>query len=168
LGEYFQYITRDGAEEVPLEKEAHHARTYMEIQTIRFGHRINVHFGAIPVGVGDILVPRLILQPIIENAYNHSLEKKVKDGQLSVEMSLSPVELIIAIQDNGNDLTDEKIEQLQMILHDGAIQESTGMINVHRRLKIKYGEAGGLRLNRGIQGGLKVEIFIPITKRLIT
>lgn len=163
LGEYFQYITRDGAEEVPLAKEVHHARIYMEIQTIRFAHRIKTHFGVLPEGEADMKVPRLILQPIIENAYNHSLEKKPKDGWLSVEIFISSVELVIAVEDNGEGLSDEKLEELRMILrtHGGMNGESTGMINVHRRLQIKYGERGGLRLTKGEHGGLKVEIVIP-------
>ncbi|MDI4647450.1 sensor histidine kinase [Cohnella hashimotonis] len=166
LGEYFQFITRDGTDEVPLEMEAHHARTYMEIQSIRFANRVEAHFGDLPIGAAAIQVPRLIMQPIIENAYKHSLELKSKNGWMNVEFSLRPDELIIAIEDNGHEFTAEKLERLKQVLraNDG-FAESTGMINVHRRLKIKFGEAAGLRLSEGARGGLKVEIIIPIGER---
>ncbi|WP_123039604.1 sensor histidine kinase [Cohnella candidum] len=162
LGEYFQYITRDAADEVPFEREAHHARTYMEIQSIRFGHRIETHFDELPEGSDKLAVPRLILQPIIENAYNHSLEKMTRNGRLEVRIGLGPDVLLISVEDNGDQLTQEKLEELQLALrvHDD-VRESTGMLNVHRRLRIKYGEESGLRLSIGELGGLKVAIVIP-------
>ncbi|QJD82794.1 sensor histidine kinase [Cohnella herbarum] len=163
LGEYFQFITRDGADEVPLGKEAHHARTYMEIQIIRFSRRIEANFGKVPEGLENMLVPRLILQPIIENAYNHSLEKRPKDGWLNVEMDVYGDHLVISVEDNGQELTPDKLEEMRNKLQSqDEPGESTGMLNVHRRLKIKYGESGGLRLGAGERGGLKVEIVIPI------
>jgi len=163
LGEYFQFITRDGAEEVSLEKEIHHARTYTEIQTIRFSPRIEASFGNIPEGFENILVPRLILQPIIENAYNHSLEKRSKGGWLNVEMDVYGELLVITVEDNGQQLTPDKLEEMRNRLQSyDEPAESTGMLNVHRRLKIKYGETGGLRLSTGERGGLKVEIVIPL------
>ncbi|WP_391573762.1 sensor histidine kinase [Cohnella sp.] len=163
LGEYFQFITRDGAEEVSLEKEIHHARTYTEIQTIRFSPRIEANFGDLPEGLENRLVPRLILQPIIENAYNHSLEKKSKGGWLNVEMDVYGEHLVITVEDNGQQLTPDKLEEMRNRLQSyDEPAESTGMLNVHRRLKIKYGETGGLRLSTGERGGLKVEIVIPL------
>ncbi len=163
LGEYFQFITRDGAEEVSLEKEIHHARTYTEIQTIRFSPRIEANFGDLPEGLENRLVPRLILQPIIENAYNHSLEKRSKGGWLNVEMDVYGEHLVITVEDNGQQLTPDKLEEMRNRLQSyDEPAESTGMLNVHRRLKIKYGETGGLRLSTGERGGLKVEIVIPL------
>jgi len=163
LGEYFQFITRDGAEEVSLEKEAHHARTYTEIQIIRFSRRIEANFGKVPEGLENMPMPRLILQPIIENAYNHSLEKRPKDGWLNVEMDVYGDRLVISVEDNGQELTPDKLEELRSKLQSqDEPAESTGMLNVHRRLKIKYGESGGLQLSIGKRGGLKVDIVIPI------
>ncbi len=163
LGEYFQFITRDGAEEVSLEKEIHHARTYTEIQTIRFSPRIEANFGDLPEGLENRLVPRLILQPIIENAYNHSLEKRSKGGWLNVEMDVYGEHLVITVEDNGQQLTPDKLEEMRNRLQSyDEPAESTGMLSVHRRLKIKYGETGGLRLSTGERGGLKVEIVIPL------
>ncbi|MBB3114498.1 two-component system sensor histidine kinase YesM [Paenibacillus phyllosphaerae] len=163
LGEYFQYITRDGSDEVPLEKEAHHARTYTDIQTIRFGHRIETRFDDVPPEAVQLGVPRLILQPIIENAYHHALEKKTKEGWLHVSFAYSPQRVVISVEDNGDDWTAEKLESLRLTLRaDDGHGERTGMINVHRRLRIKYGEQAGISLALGERGGLRVDIEIPI------
>lgn len=75
LGEYFRFITRNGTDHVPMKEEVHHSRIYTEIQQLRFSRRIKVDFGEVPPEMQQIQVPRLVIQPIIENAYEHSLEK---------------------------------------------------------------------------------------------
>jgi len=89
LGDYFEFITRDGAEEVALQSEVSHAQSYTEIQAIRFSNRIQVRFAELPKAAEAIMVPRLILQPIIENAFVHSLEKRAKGGLLEVDFTLT-------------------------------------------------------------------------------
>lgn len=162
LGDYFQYMTRDAADEVPLEKEAGHARTYLEIQSIRFAGRIETSFGELPPGAGALPVPRLLLQPIIENAFNHALEKMPRGGWLQVDIGLTQKALRIVVEDNGPEMTPAKLDELRLALRtQDDVRESTGMINVHRRLQIKYGDEAGLRLDIGARGGLRVEIVIP-------
>ncbi|TLS48781.1 HAMP domain-containing protein [Paenibacillus antri] len=162
LGEYFQYITRDGMDEVPYEAEAAHAKTYMDIQSIRFEDRIQAAFEPLPEGAGAVLVPRLVLQPIIENAYKHALEKKESDARLVVVTELIDDVLRVKVIDNGDRMTPELAEELQAMLDrsDDAI-ETTGLVNVHRRLRIKYGENAGLRLRPAEPQGLSVEMRIP-------
>ncbi|RAP74584.1 two-component sensor histidine kinase [Paenibacillus montanisoli] len=161
LGEYFQYITRDGSDEVPLANEIHHARTYAEIQSIRFSERIMVEFEEVPEELRDFPVPRLIVQPIIENAYNHGLENKRRGGLITVEFSRKPGAIEISITDNGDNMDEEKVRELQTSLLDKAQPtEHTGLLNVHRRIIIKYG-GGGLTLGLGEERGLKVTMTIP-------
>jgi len=163
LGEYFQYITRDGMDEVPFEAEAAHAKTYMDIQSIRFEDRIHAEFEPLPEGAGAVLVPRLVLQPIIENAYKHALEKKESDARLVVATTVEDGALRVGVEDNGEQMTAERLEALRTLLErTGEPMETTGLVNVHRRLRIKYGERGGLRLQAGQRHGLRVEIIIPL------
>jgi len=162
LGEYFQYITRDGADEAPFEAEAAHAKTYMDIQSIRFEDRILAEFEPVPEEARHIPVPRLVLQPIIENAYKHALEKKESDARLVVETRVADGVLVVRVEDNGERLTPEQVDALQAMLErTGDAVETTGLVNVHRRLRIKYGERAGLRLRPAEPQGLCVEIIIP-------
>lgn len=165
LGEYFQYITRDRADEVPLENEVRHAITYTDIQSIRFSNRIRVDFGDLPAEAALIEVPRLILQPIIENAYHHGLEEKRKDGWVRIRFCIEPDRIVISVEDNGETLTKEKLAELRAYLaNPDQSAESTGLLNVHRRIQIKYGLAGGLTLSFGVEGGLNVDMVIPLEK----
>lgn len=162
LGEYFQFITRDDVEEVTLASEAAHSRSYTEIQSIRFSNRITVRFAAVPKEAEQILVPRLILQPIIENAFVHSLEKRAEGGILEVDFRVTDTELLIRVEDSGG-IEDEKIVRLQALLNGQQdVTVTTGMINVHRRLQIKFGGSAGLHLSKGALGGLKIIIAISL------
>jgi len=165
LGDYFQFITRDGMDEIPLEMEVKYARTYTEIQSFRFGSRIRSEFGELPPGLDNCLVPRLILQPLIENAYNYGLENKMKDGWIVVGFRQEPGTLVVSVEDNGEELDEGKLQDLRQRLLDPDKQtESTGLINVHRRIQIKFGQGSGLVLSRGQSGGLLAELRLPITK----
>ncbi|MGG4143122.1 histidine kinase [Paenibacillus algorifonticola] len=163
LGEYFRFITRNGEDNVLLAEETRHSRMYTEIQKLRFSRRIRVEFDDLPKEMENIRVPRLIIQPIIENAYEHSLEKMTEDGLLRVAFELDQTEARIIVVNNGNRLSDTEIEALQKRLDSTTESyEMTGMMNIHRRIILTYGRNSGLLLSRGELNSLKVVIRIKL------
>lgn len=163
LGRYFQFITRNAVDEVTLLKEVEHARVYTEIQAVRFSNRIQVAFETLPEEVSEIMVPRLILQPIIENAFEHGLGMKISNGILSVRFEIVQGKLFIITENNGDVLDDKKMEILQSKLIDNRDEntEITALSNIHQRLRLKFGPEYGLNIKRGGMGGLRVIISIP-------
>ncbi len=163
LGEYFQYIARHQSDEVPLELEVKHTETYAKIQNIRFDDRIAIRIEPLPPEAAHLIVPKLILQPIVENAYKHGLENKREDGILVMSYNYKRGDrLTIAIEDNGSRMTDGEVERLNISLYERDMEvEGTGLTNVHRRLRLLYGEDCGIRLSVSEYGGLKVELDIP-------
>ncbi|MCI3922863.1 histidine kinase [Paenibacillus sp. TRM 82003] len=161
LGEYFRFITRNGQDEVALSSEIRHSRMYTEIQKLRFSRRIRVQFDELPVEIEKLKVPRLIVQPIIENAYEHCLEKMTEEGLLRVKFETGASEARIVVEDNGSELSDEEIAAMQRRLERPAeSHEMTGLMNIHRRILLTYGEGSGLFLSRSEWNGLKVVIRI--------
>ncbi|MBB6730179.1 sensor histidine kinase [Cohnella zeiphila] len=164
LGEYFEYITRDGMEDVPLGSEVKHARTYAEIQSFRFAGRIRVEFGDPPESAADLPVPRLILQPLIENCYNHGLTDKGKGGWIRVTFERRDRAVLICVEDNGGEMDAAKLLDMQtLLLEREQPPERCGLVNIHRRLRIQYGEPGGMTLEIGEEKGLKVTMILPET-----
>ncbi|MNO75009.1 Sensor histidine kinase YehU [compost metagenome] len=159
LGVYFQFITRSHAEEVPLADEVRHARVYTDIQSTRFAGRNRVEFGELPPQAEQIPVPRLILQPIIENAFNHGLEQRPADGILRVYFQHTADELFMIVEDNGSELSEEQLADLNRSF-SGNDMETTGLVNIHLRIKLKFGGGSGLLLERSELGGLKATIRI--------
>ncbi|WP_424767988.1 sensor histidine kinase [Paenibacillus sp. sgz302251] len=163
LGEYFQFVTRNSSDEVTLKQEVHHARMYTKIQELRFSRRLKVRFDELPVELERVMVPRLIVQPIIENAFEHSLEKMAQDGIIEVRFERSEEWACIVIEDNGDRLTDEGLRRISSaIAHEDEKLETTGIVNIHRRIVITFGEGSGLQAARGELGGLKVSIRVPL------
>ncbi len=161
LGDYYQFLTRNTSDEVTLAKEVNHARTYCEIQALRFSNRITIDFGELPEEYADMQVPRLILQPIIENAFVHGLEMKEEGGRLFVGFTAEGAFLRISIQDNGGMMTDEEILEMnrKMERYDNNT-ETTSMLNIHRRIRLRFGDRCGLTFARGGEGGLEVTLIL--------
>ncbi|WP_147275075.1 sensor histidine kinase [Paenibacillus prosopidis] len=162
LSEYFQFITRTSEDDIQLEQEVNHARAYVEIQSMRFKKQLSIQFAELPEVCGSLIVPRLILQPVLENAFQHGLEHKTSDGYLQIRFEIMNEQFMISVEDNGERITDDKLDELRTKLdRNDAEIETTGILNVHRRLRLKFGEFGGLSLSRSHLGGLRVDIRIP-------
>lgn len=157
IGEYFHFITRDGEDEIPLALEVKHSRTYVDMQTVCYGDRIQVRFDS---DVPELSVPRLVLQPIIENAYKHALGNMRTEGELWVHFEKNEESLSFYVEDNGSAVTDEEIDRLNTRLQrsEGRLEETTGLVNVHRRIQLRYGAEYGITMARSALGGLKVRI----------
>lgn len=164
LGEYFRFITRDKEDFVLLSEEVKHSRIYADIQELRFSRRIRVKFDELPKEMERIKVPRLIIQPIIENAYEHGLEKKSEMGLLHVTFKTLNQAISIIIEDNSETLNNGQLKELQFRLKNvGEANEMTGMMNIHRRLQLIFGDRSGLYLERSELKGLKVTIYIELS-----
>lgn len=160
IGNYFRYITRNARNSVPLREEVAHARSYCEIQRIRF-ENIEISFENIPEGYADFIVPRLILQPLIENAYLHGLEDKEDAGILKVRFYAEKDGLFIEVEDDGGGISKEQLEKLRRDMQENEGLETTAIINIHRRLKLFFGEEAGISLAQNEHNGLQVTIFMP-------
>jgi two-component system sensor histidine kinase YesM len=163
LGQYFMYITRDSSDEVSLEAEISHALNYAEIQNLRFSRRIQTVTSDIPASCSVIQVPRLILQPLLENAYQHGLKSKMNEGIVSFTVTEREDHILIVVEDNGDEFGEAELDRIQRSLKASKlIKETTGLVNVHLRLQLRFGESYGLLVSHGSLGGMRVDIMIPI------
>lgn len=167
LGSYFKFITRNRQEEIPLTREIEHARIYAEIQAMRFSRRIRIEFDETPASCSDIIVPRLILQPLLENAFEHGLRSVESNGLLRVSFRINENAqsteggIDIVVEDNGTCQDEDMIRNLQdRIRNPEDHEEVTALANIHKRLQLKFGKSSGLSISIGDLGGMKVVITI--------
>lgn len=160
LASYYQFITKSGSGEIEFEKELRHALDYCIIQKIRFSNRFSFCAPELIDDAKQLLVPRLIIQPVIENAFEHAFEH-MEEGILHIDVSYVNKNLLITIEDNGDQLKDARLFELQNKLkYPEKEVEKTGIFNVCSRLKLRYGDESGLYVSRSSLGGLKVEMKI--------
>ncbi|GLX70581.1 sensor histidine kinase [Paenibacillus glycanilyticus] len=161
LGEYFKYVTKN-ADSVPLEQEIKFCRSYAAIQGIRFDDHVRVEFGEVPQAFGKLQVPKLFLQPLVENAYQHGLEDQTEAGLVRITFEEFATRAEITVEDNGV-LTDEKLSHIVALLTDADYSsESEGLRNVQMRIRLSFGEGAELKADRGILGGLRLTMTIPL------
>ncbi|MGV2884304.1 histidine kinase [Paenibacillus taichungensis] len=166
LGQYFRYMSRDSHSEVSLGEEVDHALVYASIQKIRFGSRVQLQLEELSREYRDIAIPRVIIQPIVENVFEHALAKRSQGGILKLSYQVEHDKLSIRIEDDGDQLTDEVLSSLQESFQESANQrhgneEITGLMNVNQRLRIKFGAGYGLCAQRSELGGLCMILNIP-------
>lgn len=163
LGDYFQYVTRNDQDEVPLRFEYEHALSYVAIQDIRFSHRITTSFDPIPEEVAALKVPRLILQPLIENAYKHGFNETLEGGRLDIEWRISKLEVIVTVEDNGKGMNEDALMRLRRNLtHEAEGADISGLTNVHRRLQLRYGERARIAFGSDEGRGFTASLHIPL------
>lgn len=128
-------------EKVTLENEVSIVQDYFRIQRTRFSERIQF-VTKIDETCLDIEVPRLTLQPLVENAFIHGIEEREEGGVISIQIEQTPESVIIEVSDDGEGIEKEKIEALlsQTKVRDDHVGHSTGigLTNVIRRLQLFY------------------------------
>ncbi|MBB6734759.1 sensor histidine kinase [Cohnella zeiphila] len=158
LSDYYRYSTRVESQVVKLEEELKNAVDYLSIHRMRM-KRIRFEIDV----SSDMLtldVPRLILQPIVENALLHGIEALEGEGVITITGSRADNWNSLAVDDNGGTMTEKRLQSMQNLLADpiGEHSESCGLRNVHRRLQLRYGEESGLKLSINASLGLRVEL----------
>jgi two-component system sensor histidine kinase YesM len=178
LGNMLRY-NLNGRKMVKLEDEVNQIRDYVDIMSLRFEGKFTVRYDIEQESLEN-LIPKFILQPLIENAIHHGLQDKQYDGLLGLEISCRKGILRIAIQDNGKGMTCEVLDLLNSKLTlsqdmSGWLQSdpsagsrpSLGIFNVHFRLKLQYGEGYEMNIDSREGVGTNIVLCINLQKEII-
>jgi hypothetical protein len=150
LGDILRAALRDGEEqEIPLADELRLAERYLEIERARFEDRLAVRIEADP-GLGDGLVPRFVLQPLLENAVRHGIEPRPAGGCITLRAAREGATLAIEVVDSGGERTQPR-----------AHGTGVGLANTRARLRHLYGAAGRLELEAAAGGATVARIVLP-------
>lgn len=146
-----------------IEKEIDHVKNYCLIQAARYGNKFQVTY-QIEDEILDCNIPKLTLQPIVENAIMHGLKGKTNGGLIAIKGGIVQDNVVLTVSDNGAGMTDEQIE---MAFGKGQPSNKDkhvgiGIQNVHHRICLNYGENYGLRISSKPGEGSAFEIWLPI------
>lgn len=152
-------LDRDGRTQIPLSEELGYVDAYLYIIRERLGGNLRVT-KEIPDEMAAQLIPRLILQPIVENAVEHDITAS-RGGRLTLRARQEAGEIILEVEHDGT-MTDkdrENIRQLTSAEYTGSGR--VGLRNVYRRLKLLYGDAGGLTIEEAAPGTILARLHFP-------
>lgn len=158
LSDVFRNALNRGSEMVTVRQEVEHLRSYLLIQKNRFGERIRVSIQVDPE-LEDCRVQKLILQPLVENAFVHGLEKKVGGGRIWVKIQKEELAMLYTVEDDG---VGTNAEEINRCLKDEKQSENVfALKNIDERLRMKYGNDYGIRFRSRENAGTRVEVRIP-------
>ncbi len=163
LGKYYQFITyKSGMDEVSLAEEVEHSVAYLSIQQIRFEDQLTYTVEVDPA-LGDIPVPRLILQPLVENVIVHALETRPENISMTIHAQRVENVLELSVEDDGPGANEQAIRKLlqDLELEHEHPASSFALWNIHWRIRYKYGPDYGIVIRHPKYGGFHITIRLP-------
>ena len=158
LSNYLRYNLDNNVKSVELIKELNQVNTYIKIEKVRFGDKLNILYD-VDESLYNFQIPSLIIQPLVENSIKHGILKKRDNGCVKIIIKKIGKDMEVIIEDDGIGIEQTIIDNL-----DKQIKENIGLKNVHQRLKLLYGEGlnikkleQGTRIKFKILGGVKYD-----------
>ena len=173
LAKYFRYNIGKDNYEVSLNEELGNIRNYIFIQQYRFQDKFEFHiYNHDKSGKAlSCIIPKMTLQPIVENSIYHGLENKTERGNISVHIETTSDRLIILVADDGGGMDKRTLDRLNRKLKasDGIIttedekvkNNGIALENVNNRLRLLYGQDYGIKVSSTLDFGTEVELTIP-------
>lgn len=173
LAKMMHYSMNTNESVVPLGKELDHVKAYLELQKQRFEHQFQIAYD-IEEGTKTIAVPKMILQPLVENYFKHGFKPIAGEiGLLHIEASKQADGdyewLRLVVEDNGLGITEERLREVRNRLHapSGSEENSIGLNNVLTRIKLYFTDDATLDIEHAQPQGLRIIIHIPMNEGAI-
>lgn len=158
LAKLFRISISKGHELITIEKEVEHAGSYLKIQNFRYKNQFSYDF-QIEEECLRYYCNKITLQPIIENAIYHGLDRMVDEGHIQIRIYSEGEDVIFRVEDNGVGMSEE---QCRSILHkEPGDNSGIGIKNVNDRIKIYFGKEYGLSIESELDEGTTVIIRMP-------
>lgn len=181
LATFFRYTISHLDRLVSLEEELENVENYYYIQQFRFGEKLHLSIeyehdeDISKPEILNLSLPKLTLQPIIENAIFHGIEKNVRQGKIRIRIGVTDCRLVILVSDNGVGMEEEKLIALNAQLAHLNLEPKSkntektrggiALINVNNRLKLLFGEEHGLYVYSNVGSGTDVEVSLPLVRK---
>lgn len=164
LSDYFRTSLSKGNDLITLDEEILHIKSYLEIQKFRYKDILDYEI-FIPDLLKHYRIPKITLQPLVENALYHGIKNKRGKGNITIGGNITDHNIILFVMDNGQGITRERVSQIMDGLKEKSDRQETGfygLYNVNERLHLYYGKDSGLRITSIYTQGTTVEVIIPI------
>lgn len=166
LGSMFRYNLRTD-ESVPLSREVEAVENFIQLHNLSSARSTCVYTIDVPEEYAELRIPKLVLQPIVENAFKHGFRNRPGESRLSIDLFREERFLVLRVQDDGCGMTEAEIDSLRermraaesLAPHD--TETGYGVRYTHVRSKLFFGEGYETRISSGADGGLTVCLCIP-------
>ena len=166
LTNMFRIGLSHGKDIITVKEEITHVSNYLYIQKIRYKDKLNyvIH---VDESLYAIEVPKLILQPLVENAIYHGVKAK-RGGTITITGVPEGENLVFTVQDNGAGMPQEKVEELNRRMSERSVldeKKSFGLFYIRERIQLCYGKGYGVHVESTLGEGTRVTITLPLYQK---
>ncbi len=159
LSVFFRNSLSKGKDIITLQAERDHVTSYLEIQKIRYSDILTYQI-EIPNELLTHMVPKLILQPLVENALYHGTKNKRGIGSIFITGQSQGEDMLLQVKDNGAGMDEQQLAALQAGVYEDR-HTGLGLVNVQKRIKLYCGEKYGLSFESTLGAGTTVSVLLP-------
>lgn len=163
MTECMRYTLSNRSRTTTLEMEVNFIKNYLFIQSKRFEDRIHFEFN-VDKNVPDIKIPSMIIEPLIDNAIRHGLSDTESGGEVSINITHADYHVYIRVEDNGKGMDVDEVEKLilkNFEKDDDKYEDSYGLYNLSRRLKMYFGDEAAINISSMPDCGFDALIILP-------
>jgi len=161
LAGFYRITLSRGEAIIPLRSEWQHVENYLTIQEMRYKDNMESYID-ISEEFLEVMIPKMTLQPLVENSIYHGLRVKQSKGFIKITAVREGDDVIIKVIDNGVGMLPHQINNLNRTLEDNDTSVGYGVRNVHRRIQLFYGKKYGLFYESNEYGGVTVNVRLHI------
>ena len=155
LAKYFRLALNQGHEQISLKDEIDHVRQYLFIQKQRYGEKLQYEIKELKQ-YNDYKIPKLILQPLVENAIYHGIKEMNRQGMIRVSVSKNDTQLIVSIYDNGRGFVASETTNATLVRLGGV-----GLKNVNQRLQLQFGKSYHMEIKSEENTYTEIRLYFP-------
>lgn len=155
FAEFTRYLFRDGRSYVTLGEEIDHVELYLRLEQARFRDSLNVTVD-VPPETRDAVVPAMSVQPLVENAVRHGVERRAGTGRVVIKAEVADGNVVLRVTDDGVGIEPERVPDV-LVGAGGGI----GLSNVNARLRATFGERYALRIESTVGSGTTTVMTVP-------
>lgn len=155
LAKYFRLALNQGHEQISLKDEIDHVRQYLFIQKQRYGEKLQYEIDELSA-YDNYQIPKLILQPLVENAIYHGIKEMNRQGMIRVSVSENDTQLIVSIYDNGRGFVASETTNATLVRLGGV-----GLKNVNQRLQLQFGKSYHMEIKSEENTYTEIRLYFP-------
>ena len=162
LSDFFRTSLNQGKDIISIREELAHIRSYLEIQQVRYQDILRYEI-TVPEDLYEYKIPKITIQPLVENALYHGIKNKRGQGTITVTGKSKENGFVLYVRDNGIGMTQERLNEvragIQKLSYTG--KEIYGLYNVNERIRLNFGETYGISIESTYGEGTCVSISLP-------
>ena len=162
LSDFFRTSLNQGKDIISIREELAHVRSYLEIQQVRYQDILRYKI-TVPEDLYEYKIPKITIQPLVENALYHGIKNKRGQGTITVTGKRNENGFVLYVRDNGIGMTQERLKEvragIQKLSYTG--KEIYGLYNVNERIRLNFGETYGISIESTYGEGTCVSISLP-------